>query len=92
MQWDTDLIGYDAFSSHGSPSYWAQVLFGSYLGTEVVAATLANAGPRVYASATRDEKQLKLFVKVVNATSEGAALNITLNGVANVGREATLTP
>src|ERR1039458_5214616 len=35
MQWETDLIGYDALSSYGSPSYWAQVLFGTYLGTEV---------------------------------------------------------
>jgi alpha-N-arabinofuranosidase len=90
MQWDTDLIGYDALSSYGSPSYWAQVLFGKYLGTEVVAATLANAGQRVYASATRDEKLRKLFVKVVNATSEEKELNIALNGVARVEGEATL--
>jgi alpha-N-arabinofuranosidase len=90
MQWETDLIGYDALTSYGSPSYWAQVLFGKYLGTEVVAATLANAGPRVFASATRNEKQRKLFVKVVNASSEEAALDIALNGVASVGREATL--
>jgi alpha-N-arabinofuranosidase len=90
MQWDTDLIGYDALSSYGSPSYWAQVLFGTYLGTEAVDAKLANAGPRVFASATRDEKQRKLFVKVVNATSEEAALNIALNGVARVERDATL--
>ena len=90
MQWDTDLIGYDALSSYGSPSYWAQVLFGTYLGTEAVDAKLANAGPRVYASATRDEKLRKLFVKVVNATSKESALNIALNGVARVEREATL--
>jgi alpha-N-arabinofuranosidase len=90
MQWDTDLIGYDALSSYGSPSYWAQVLFGKYLGTEVVAATLTNAGPRVYASATRDEKQRKLFVKVVNASSEEKELSIALNGVARVERDAML--
>jgi len=66
------------------------VLFGANLGTEAVAAKLANANPRVYASATRDEKQRRLFVKVVNASSEEAVLNIALNGVANVGRDATL--
>jgi alpha-N-arabinofuranosidase len=44
----------------------------------------------VYASATRDEKQRRLVVKVVNASSEEAVLNIALNGVANVGRDATL--
>jgi alpha-N-arabinofuranosidase len=90
MQWDTDLIGYDALTSYGSPSYWAQVLFGKYLGTEVVAATLVNAGPRVYVSATRDEKLHKLFVKVVNASSEEKSLSVALNGVARVERDATL--
>jgi alpha-N-arabinofuranosidase len=90
MQWAPDLIGYDALSSYGSPSYWAQVLFGANLGTEAVAAKLANANPRVYASATRDEKQRRLFVKVVNASSEETVLNIALNGVANVKRDATL--
>jgi alpha-N-arabinofuranosidase len=90
MQWATDLIGYDALSSYGSPSYWAQVLFGKYLGTEAVVATLTNAGSRVYASATRDEKQRKLFVKLVNASSEEAPLSITLNGVGRVERDGIL--
>jgi alpha-N-arabinofuranosidase len=90
MQWETDLIGYDALTSYGSPSYWAQVLFASHLGTEVVASTLANTGPRVYTSVTRDEKQRKLFIKLVNASSDAAPLNIALVGATGVGREATL--
>jgi alpha-N-arabinofuranosidase len=90
MQWATDLIGYDVLSSYGSPSYWAQVLFGKYLGTEAVAATLTNAGSRVFASATRDEKRRKIFVKVVNATSDEAPLSIALNGVGHVKRDALL--
>ena len=81
MQWATDLIGYNALTSYGSPSYWAQVLFGSYLGTEVVATTLTNGGPRVYASVTRDEKLHKLFVKVVNASSEAQSLSIALSAL-----------
>jgi alpha-N-arabinofuranosidase len=90
MQWETDLIGYDALTSYGSPSYWAQVLFGKYLGTEVVTATLANAGPHVYTSVTRDEKQHKLFIKVVNASSDAAPLSIALKGATNVSKQATL--
>jgi alpha-N-arabinofuranosidase len=66
------------------------VLFGKYLGTEVVAATLANAGPHVYTSVTRDEKQRKLFIKVVNASSDAAPLAIALHGAANVSKQATL--
>ena len=90
MQWETDLIGYDALTSYGSPSYWAQVMFANHLGTEVVASTLTNAGPRLYTSVTRDEKQRKLFLKVVNGTSDAQPLRITLDGASGVGRQATL--
>jgi alpha-N-arabinofuranosidase len=90
MQWAPDLIGYDALTSYGSPSYWAQVLFGTYLGTDTVAATLTNAGSRVYVSATRDEKLRKLFVKVVNATSDEKQLKIELEGVRHMERDARL--
>ena len=90
MQWETDLIGYDALTSYGSPSYWAQVLFANHLGTEAVASTLSNSGPRVYTSVTRDEKRRRLFVKVVNASSDAAPLKIALDGAPNVGQQATL--
>jgi alpha-N-arabinofuranosidase len=88
MQWATDLIGYNALSSYGSPSYWVQVMFSGHLGTEVVAATLANAGPRFYASVTRDEKTHKLFVKVVNATSVSQALAIDIEGAGKLSLHA----
>jgi alpha-L-arabinofuranosidase len=90
MQWAPDLIGYNALSSYGSPSYWTQVMFSSHLGTEVVPAALANAPPRVFASATRDEATHKLFVKVVNATSTAQPLSIDLAGAGKVERNATL--
>ena len=91
MQWEADLIGYDALSSYGSSSYWAQVMFANHLGTEVVAAELADVGPRVYTSVTRDEKQRKLFIKIVNANSDAKHLAIDLEGVTSVKHEATLT-
>jgi alpha-N-arabinofuranosidase len=91
MQWAPDLIGYNALSSYGSPSYFAQVMFSSHLGTEVVPATLANAPPRVFASATRNEETHKLFVKIVNATSTAQPIAIDLAGVGKVERNAILT-
>jgi alpha-N-arabinofuranosidase len=91
MQWAPDLIGYNALSSYGSPSYWTQVMFSSHLGTEVVPATLANAPPRVFASATRDEATHKLFVKIVNATSVALPLAIDLAGAGKLERNATLS-
>jgi len=90
MQWATDLIGYNALSSYGSPSYWAQVLFSGHLGTEVVASTLANTASRVYTSVTRDERQRKLFVKLVNATSDTQALSIDIEGAGKVSPQAKL--
>jgi alpha-N-arabinofuranosidase len=36
MQWPSDLIGYDALNSYGSPSYYAQKMFNQYLGDKVV--------------------------------------------------------
>lgn len=35
-QWDSDLIGYNAISSFGSPSYYAQKMFNNYLGNKVI--------------------------------------------------------
>jgi alpha-L-arabinofuranosidase len=90
-QWATDLIGYDALTSYGSPSYWTQVMFSTHLGTEVVPAVLSNAGPRLYASATRDDAQHKLYIKVVNATSTAQQVAISLTGAAKIGPQATLT-
>ena len=37
MQWRGDLIGYDALSSYGSPSYYAQKLFSTHHGDAVLA-------------------------------------------------------
>ena len=90
MQWAPDLIGYDALTSYGSPSYWVQVMFSGHLGTEVVASTLANIAPRVYESVTRDEKQRKLFIKVVNATSDSQPLDIDIKGAGKVSSQAKL--
>jgi alpha-L-arabinofuranosidase len=35
-QWDSDLIGYNALNSFGSPSYYVQKLFSQYLGDKIV--------------------------------------------------------
>jgi len=89
MQWSTDLIGYNALSSYGSPSYYAQVMFGTHVGTEIVSSTLSNAGERLYSTVTRDDKAHKLIIKIVNGTSEAKPLSINIEG-AKVKPQATL--
>jgi alpha-L-arabinofuranosidase len=91
MQWESDLIGYDALTSYGSPSYWAQVMFAKYMGTEVVEHTLSNAGPRLFTSVTRDEKRRKIFIKIVNGSSDAEKVSFLLNGVTSLGKQATLS-
>ncbi len=90
MQWESDLIGYDGLTSYGSPSYWTQVMFAAHTGTEVVAATLDNAGPRIAASVTRDEAKHELFIKLVNGTSDTQRFQIALDGAPHIKRQATL--
>jgi alpha-N-arabinofuranosidase len=41
-QWDSDLIGYDALNSYGSPSYHVQMQFSQYLGNIIVPTTAEN--------------------------------------------------
>ncbi|HZZ27678.1 MAG TPA: alpha-L-arabinofuranosidase C-terminal domain-containing protein [Pirellulales bacterium] len=43
MQWPTDLIGYNALSSYGSPSYYAQVMFSQNRGDTVLPVEISTA-------------------------------------------------
>jgi len=42
MQWTPDLIGYNAISVYGSPSYYAQKMFNTYIGNEVIPIAAKN--------------------------------------------------
>jgi alpha-N-arabinofuranosidase len=42
MQWRTDLIGYDALTSYGSPAYYAQKMFSTHLGDEILTVNSEN--------------------------------------------------
>ena len=90
MQWESDLIGYNAGSSYGSPSYYSQVMFSSYLGDQTVASTLTGGGPRLFYSVTRDEPKGKLYLKMVNASSIPQDVNIQLGGAGKIGSTGTL--
>lgn len=42
MQWPSDLIGYDALTSYGSPSYYTQKIFSEHQGDEVLTVSAQN--------------------------------------------------
>jgi alpha-N-arabinofuranosidase len=79
MQWSSDLIGYDALNSYGSPSYYTQVMFASCLGDHIASADLAGAGGKFFYSAMVSGKS-KACVKLVNAASTPQPVTIVLKG------------
>jgi alpha-N-arabinofuranosidase len=91
MQWSSDLIGYDALSSYGSPSYYAQVMFASCLGDHTVNSSLTGSGGKFFYSATASPG--KVCLKMVNGASTSQPVNITLRGPgasAHIARVSTL--
>ncbi len=98
MQWETDLIGYDAMRSYGSPSYYAQVMFSKYLGDQVPASKLEGpdldaANPKFFYSITRDSNKKRLYLKLVNASSTPQNLELDFPGakLAATGKLVSLT-
>jgi alpha-N-arabinofuranosidase len=80
LQWDTNLIGYNAEKSYGSPAYYAQVMFGSHLGDHTLASTAEGAGAKFFYSITASAAKKKLYLKLVNAASTPQAVDIDLEG------------
>ncbi len=88
-QWPTNLIGYDALRSYGSPSYHLQKMFAGNTGDVVLPATLtATGGSRVFQSVTRDSTCGTIFIKVVNAAEEPQPMQVSLSGVRAVSSRA----
>ncbi|GAB3909623.1 alpha-L-arabinofuranosidase C-terminal domain-containing protein [Mucilaginibacter boryungensis] len=54
MQWSSDLIGYNALNSYGSPSYYAQQMFSTNVGDKVVPMQGENIPTQTRAPNKRD--------------------------------------
>ncbi len=93
MQWDTDLIGYDAMKSYGSPSYYAQVMFGSYLGDLKPESSMEDGGTRFFYSVTESTAKKQIYLKLVNGSSDARMVDIKLLGakLAATGKLISLT-
>lgn len=98
MQWASDLIGYDALNSYGSPSYWAQVMFSKYLGNRIVPVEAVDIPKQtldrndeanaVFYTATTDAKTGKIYLKLINTVGKAQPMNIKLEGVKSVKSKA----
>lgn len=87
-QWVPDLIGYNAMESYGSPSYYAQVMFGSYHGDEIPQTKQTGNDPKFFYSVTRDSKSNELYIKLVNSSSTAQPVTIQVDGAKNVSHIA----
>ncbi len=81
MQWSSDLIGYDALNSYGSPSYYAQVMFASCLGDHTLESSASGTGDKFFYSVTRSSAGNRLCMKLVNASSAAQPLSIVIDGL-----------
>jgi alpha-N-arabinofuranosidase len=104
MRWESDLIGYNAIASFGSPSYYAQKMFSSYLGDKVVPVSGENiptqtrnaapnnsaAIPSLFYVATKDSKTGAIYLKVVNASGNARSVTIDMQSVCKVSGNGTL--
>ncbi len=80
MQWETDLIGYDTMKSYGSPAYYAQVMFGSYLGDHTLGSKLEGGGDKLFYSVTSSAARRRVYLKLVNGSTTPQAIDIELSG------------
>jgi alpha-L-arabinofuranosidase len=80
LQWDTDLIGYDALRSYGSPSYYAQAMFSNYLGDVTLSSNVDHAMPKLFYSITKDTRKKQIYLKLVNAASIPQPVDIAFEG------------
>ena len=75
-QWDSDLIGYDALNSYGSPSYYVQKLFSHYLGNKIVPVTATNI-PVQSRPLTKKDSTDGIKFKTIPALFYSATMNDT---------------
>jgi alpha-N-arabinofuranosidase len=90
-QWDSDLIGYNALNSYGSPSYYVQKLFSQYLGNKIVAVTAENIPLQNRPMTKRDSAEKAIPSKVPTvfyaATKDTKTGAVYLKLVNTTGRE-----
>lgn len=89
-QWSLNLIGYDALTAFGSPSYYAQKMFAENLGDQTVPFRFTGVPtqsqgnrtlPGLFTSVTRDTKTGRVYIKLVNALPTPQTIQVDVNGM-----------
>ncbi len=93
-QWDSDLIGYDALNSYGSPSYYVQKLFNHYLGNKIVPASVENIPVQNAPLSKKDSadgaKPKRVPTIFYSATMNDATGTVYLKVVNTIGKKQSI--
>src|ERR1044071_4288019 len=87
-QWRPDLIGYDALSAYGSPSYYAIQMFSRNLGNQILPVSVSDTSIQV--AATRDSKTGEIFIKLINPQPQLETLKLELKGTGSLASQASI--
>ncbi len=87
--WDPDLIVMNAGAVYGTPSYYVQKMFATHVGDTFLPTIITGDGGSLYTSASIQESDGTVFVKVVNTSATAQATAITLSGATCVTPTAT---
>ncbi len=101
MQWPSDMIGYNALTSFGSPAYYVEKMFYTHKGDRVlpiVELTPQTPGgalpgtnqdlPPLYSAASRDDKTGDVILKVVNTREGAQQMTLSFAGASTIRKDA----
>jgi alpha-L-arabinofuranosidase len=84
VNWGTNLIGFDALNSYGSPSYYVQKLFSLYHGDVVLPTQLSGGMGTLYFVTSKVSNNGTVYVKVVNTAGFAQKTQMTINGAKSI--------
>lgn len=90
MQWRTNLIGFDAMGSYGSPSYYAQQMFSLHHGDQILATSATGIGtqewqPPAPRGSTTPPPKRQVPTLFFDATRQSTSGLVTLKVVNPIG-------
>jgi alpha-L-arabinofuranosidase len=88
LNWGTNLIGFDALNSYGSPSYYVMGMFSQYHGNAVVPTQLSGVGGLYFVS-SKNTTTGAVYIKVVNPGNVAQTVHIQLNSGKTVAATGT---
>jgi alpha-L-arabinofuranosidase len=87
--WPTNLIGYDALRSYGSPSYWMQDMLSAGHGDHVIGSSVVAGAGTLFQVASQSPGHT--YLVVVNDGSVAAPTKVDLSGLSGGARGGTAT-